>query len=226
MNNDEFVLYVQNSITNKAEKEGFENLNELEKVVELVSWLDYETIQGGLYTYYFNSSGNYANQVISGLETIGAYEAARIIKKTNSLFKGGIPPEDREERLKELKNIEPALEEATDDFYDKGELDELVEKFILENKDVFSKMQYPVEEQQPEKAGPKRCSLSYSEIKHCLKPGMYISEIESILGPEADFYGLVIPASGIVKYTVRLKEQDLRLETDKEGKLLNWETSK
>ncbi len=86
-----------------------ENLNVLnpsQQVVIIIENLEREINNGGFNQFYFNSSGNYANETIEYLKIIGANKTSEIVEKANNEWENGIVLKNRNERQKTLKNIE------------------------------------------------------------------------------------------------------------------------
>lgn len=116
---------IMNSCSDKAQREGHDALNEVERVVVLVSWVKFEVALGGLDTFYYNSAGDQAVPTVDALEAVGATRAAKALRAANALFPGGSPPRDREKRfdglvaVRELPN-EPL--EILEREFDTGEL--------------------------------------------------------------------------------------------------------
>ena len=119
-------------------------LNDCQKVFLIIENLEREINNGGFHQFYWNSSGNYANETVDALVKIGAKKTAEIVKKANSEFKNGIVPSDRDKRDKELSEIENRAMDNWNNcdnlFYDYEEnLTELLIDFVLENKSDFEK---------------------------------------------------------------------------------------
>ena len=138
MENGDFELNVKNGIIAKVEIKGFDGLSQKEKIVELVSKFDFETTQGGLYAFYYNTSGSQAIETVEALEAMGANEIADILKDTNGLFGSGKPPKNQEERREELLGLAESMEEYTEKLYDSVELFDLIDDYILDNRADFS----------------------------------------------------------------------------------------
>lgn len=81
-------------------------LTDAEKVFFYNQELEREINNGGFAQFYYNSSGNYANELIDSLKLIGAYKTADIVKKANDQFLDGKVPKDRNTRLKEFPDLE------------------------------------------------------------------------------------------------------------------------
>jgi len=120
----------------KRQQYGFEKLNDSERVVSLVSYFQYELEFGGIDGFYYNSAGDYAVETVWALEQIGAIHAAKVLKRINALFPGGVPAKDqgtRQEDLERLSN-EPddPFEELEEEFLsDDPGMWECLEKFII-----------------------------------------------------------------------------------------------
>lgn len=119
-------------------------LNNSQKVLWIIENLEREINNGGFNQFYWNSSGNYANETIDALILIEAYKTAEIVKKANSEFKNGSVPKDRAERQNELELIEENAEEnwnnLDSEFYEyNDDLTELLIAFVINNKSDFEK---------------------------------------------------------------------------------------
>ena len=103
--------------------------------------LEEEVNNGGFDQFFFNSSGNLANEVVHAFTEIGAVKTADICRKAFSVY-GEEVPADRDERqdILELLNEEQEeiLERCADVFFDYEEnLNELNYAFVMRNKDDF-----------------------------------------------------------------------------------------
>ena len=95
-------------VIEKLEKSGSDSLSELETTILSVWLLEADVNNGGFNQYFWNSSGDFANQVVSSLHRIGAAETADIVKAALANFPNSAPPTNRDER----QNILEALEES------------------------------------------------------------------------------------------------------------------
>jgi HPt (histidine-containing phosphotransfer) domain-containing protein len=116
-----------------------DRLNDVQKVFYFNQYLEKEVNNGGFNQFYFNSSGNFAHEIIGSLQTIGAKKTAEIIKKANAQFPNNKVPKDREERQNILEQIEEganvAWEELDQKFYTyEDDLNSLNMEYIRENK--------------------------------------------------------------------------------------------
>lgn len=96
-----------------------EELSPAEQVVALTINLDDQVQNGGLVQYFDNSYGDHAGFTLDALLSIGAEGPADAYRRALSVFPGGVPPVDTEERSK----IVSSLTEDQFDFLNK--LDEI-----------------------------------------------------------------------------------------------------
>ncbi|WP_131248763.1 DMP19 family protein [Aquimarina atlantica] len=142
---DMIVVKIDSYLNEKCEYgQKIDRLNEPQKVLLIVENLEREINNGGFNQFYWNSSGDYANETIDALIKIGAKKTAEIVKKANSKFKNGIVPKDRTERQNELELIQEKAEESWNDcdsdFYKYEEnITELLISYVLRNKSDFEK---------------------------------------------------------------------------------------
>ena len=123
------------------------NLNAEQRVFYVVQDLQNEVNNGGFGQYFYNDSGDFANEAVSAFERIGAYEIANVCKKAVGIY-GDKVPTDRDEREdiltpddeKEEERIEEILKECDDTFFEyEDNLVELIYQFIINNKESFLK---------------------------------------------------------------------------------------
>ncbi|WP_157811891.1 DMP19 family protein [Tenacibaculum sp. SZ-18] len=142
---DMIIMEIDTYLNKKCEYgEKVDRLNESQKVLLIVENLEREINNGGFHQFYWNSSGEYANETIDALIKIGANETAEIVKKANSEFKNEIVPKDRAERHNELELIEEKAKEnwnkCDSEFYEyQDNLIELLIAFVIKNKPDFEK---------------------------------------------------------------------------------------
>jgi hypothetical protein len=142
---DMIVVEIDSYLNKKCEYgQKIDRLNESQKAILIVENLEREINNGGFNQFYWNSSGNYANETIDALIKIGANKTAEIVKKANSEFKNGIVPKDREKRQDELELIEDKAKEnwnnLDSEFYEyNDDLTELLITFVIKNKSDFEK---------------------------------------------------------------------------------------
>ncbi len=143
-----FVIEMDQYIAEKCEYgDKMEILNEQQRVFYITQALEMEVNNGGFAQFFFNSSGEFANELVSSFEKIGAMKTAEICKKAISIY-GDEVPTDRDERQdvispddeKEEERIEEILNECDDAFFEyEDNLVELNYQFIINNKESFLK---------------------------------------------------------------------------------------
>lgn len=138
------VLDLYNVICQKCENGDLINeLNGIERVFYLCQTFEIEMNNGGIDQYYRNSSGNYANETVEALVTIGAKHTALILDRGNGVFKEGIVPEDRNERIDEMEHFDYSeiswlFDELDHEFYQYIEnIERLTLEYVLRNKEAF-----------------------------------------------------------------------------------------
>ncbi len=73
-------------------------------IYSITVWIR-EVDNGGLEQFYYNSTGDYIEEVVKGLKLIGAEEHLRILQESFKLFLNKLPPTKRKKRLKILKSM-------------------------------------------------------------------------------------------------------------------------
>ncbi|MDD6467521.1 MAG: DMP19 family protein [Erysipelotrichaceae bacterium] len=114
-------------------------LNEHERVFFVTQILEQEVNNGGFSQFFYNSSGDFANELIDSFIKIGAFQTAEICKKALTIFNGKVLT-DRDEREKQLDrlNCEDLLNECDDAFYNYEEnLEALNYDYIMKYQEFF-----------------------------------------------------------------------------------------
>ncbi len=88
---------------------------ERKEIVRLVKLLEDEVDNGGFDQFFFNSGGDEIEEMIEGLQKIGALKTADIAKRAAAKFPGGMPPKDRFVRQDVLLDI---VSPEADAFYE------------------------------------------------------------------------------------------------------------
>jgi len=117
-------------------------LTEAERTLYITTVLEAEVNNGGFDQYFFNSSGNSANEAAEEFRKIGAFRIAEICEKAVSVFGGKVPVdwEERQERLEELDEdmLEEVLGECDDAFYEyEDDLDALRYAYVMKHREQF-----------------------------------------------------------------------------------------
>lgn len=109
-------------------------------VYHLVTF-DGEIHNGGFNLVFESSLGNYCDELLSGLNKVGARNSARLLKSAMSHFPGSKVPSDYNARLEawlpivESGDVEEALFQLDDEFYaDKDKLIGLLDDYVRSNK--------------------------------------------------------------------------------------------
>lgn len=87
-------------------------LSDAEKVVLFVENLEREVNNGGFHQFFWNSSGDFANETLASLKLIGANKTAEIVSRAYSEWPNSTIPSDRQKRQNILEKIEDKAEES------------------------------------------------------------------------------------------------------------------
>tara|TARA_R110002051_G_scaffold321266_2_gene408484 strand:- start:607 stop:1074 length:468 start_codon:yes stop_codon:yes gene_type:complete len=83
----EIIELVGTVLWNKAsEVSSFEQLSEPEKTFVYIDIFEGELNNGGLFDFFYNTSGAFAHQVLDAYQAIGAEESAAIVSQALALF--------------------------------------------------------------------------------------------------------------------------------------------
>lgn len=83
----EIIELVGTVLWNKAsEVSSFEQLSEPEKTFVYIDVFEGELNNGGLFDFFYNTSGAFAHQVLDAYQAIGAEESAAIVSQAIALF--------------------------------------------------------------------------------------------------------------------------------------------
>jgi len=85
---------------------GLETLSADEKVFHLVDQMDREVNNGGFSQFFTNSAGDYSMDTLDALKLIGAKKTAKLLAEAISLFPGGAPPADRDDRTRLVEGMD------------------------------------------------------------------------------------------------------------------------
>lgn len=119
-----------------------ERLNASEKTFLWIENLEREVNNGGFDQFYFNSSGDFANETVTALKVIGAFKTAEIVRTANSEFKNENVPKIRIERQNEQEIIREKATETWNKCYEQfylyeDDLSSLLIKFVRNHKKDF-----------------------------------------------------------------------------------------
>ena len=139
-----FVVAMTEHLDNKTQYgEDMSALSEAERIFYITQTLEMEVNNGGFSQFFYNSSGNFSNELVGAFTAIGANATAAICQKVISAFGRDIPV-DRDEREEMLDGLESdefdeILEECDNAFFDyEDNLNELNYNFVMKNKEFFN----------------------------------------------------------------------------------------
>ena len=141
---NDFVVAMTEHLDNKTQYgEDMSALSEAERIFYITQTLEMEVNNGGFSQFFYNSSGNFSNELVGAFTAIGANATAAICQKAISAFGRDIPVDrdEREEMLDELENdeIDEILEKCDSAFLDyEDNLTELNYNFVMNNKESFT----------------------------------------------------------------------------------------
>ena len=118
-------------------------LSKEERIFYITQILEMEVNNGGFSQFFYNSSGDFSNELVGAFTAIGANATAAICQKAISAFGRDIPVDrnEREEMLDELEIdvIDEILEECDSAFCDyEDDLNQLNYNFVIKNKESFT----------------------------------------------------------------------------------------
>lgn len=135
-----FIINTWDLVCEKCEYgDAIEKLNEHERVFFVTQTLEQEVNNGGFAQFFYNSSGDYSNELVDAFVKIGALKTAEICKKALAVFNGKVPT-DRDEREELLDGLEceDILDECDNAFYDYEEdLEALNHAYIMKYRGFF-----------------------------------------------------------------------------------------
>ena len=141
---NDFVVAMTEYLDSKTKYgEDMSVLSEPERIFYITQTLEMEVNNGGFSQFFYNSSGNFSNELVGAFTAIGANATAAICQKAISAFGRDIPvdSDEREKMLDELESdeIDEILEECDSAFFDyEDNLNELNYNFVMKNKESFT----------------------------------------------------------------------------------------
>lgn len=123
--------------------DNIEKLNKSQRVFFLNQKFEMEMNNGGFDQFYFNSVGDFADEIIDTLRAINANKTADLVLKANEQFPESKVPNDRDERQEIMEKIEESIEgpwnELDTKFYNyEDDLNSLNIEFIRKNRTDFN----------------------------------------------------------------------------------------
>ena len=140
-----FVVDMYGLICEKCKYgDAMENLNAFERVFYVTQELEAEVNNGGFSQFFYNSSGDFSNELVHVFTEIGAYKTAEICKKALSAFGRELPADrtERENILDEMDwdGINDILSQCDDAFYNYEEdLNALNRAYIMQHREFFDR---------------------------------------------------------------------------------------
>ena len=134
------VIDTFSAIDEKCEYgDAMKKLNEHERIFYITQTLEQEVNNGGFSQYFYNSSGNFANEAVHAFTQIGALKTAEICKKAVAVFNGQVPVDrDERENLLESLDCEDFFDECDNAFYDyEDDLEALNYAYIMNHRKFF-----------------------------------------------------------------------------------------
>ncbi|MBR7122492.1 MAG: DMP19 family protein [Oscillospiraceae bacterium] len=135
-----FVVDMCDAVCKKCEYgDDIEKLNEHERVFYVTQILEQEVNNGGFSQFFFNSSGDFSNELVDAFTKIGALKTAEICKKALDVFNGKVPTDrDEREELLNCLDCDDVLSECDDEFYEyEDNLEKLNYKYIMDHRSFF-----------------------------------------------------------------------------------------
>ena len=140
--NTDKIIAIGELIDNKiGDSNSLENLSDSEKTVLYVNILEREVNNGGFGQFFYNSSGQYAHEILGAYQKIEAYKTADIIKRAINLFPTLPVPknwETRQDIVLEIDSDAGLWNELDNEFYKyEDNISDLTIKFVEQNKVDF-----------------------------------------------------------------------------------------
>ena len=140
----DFVIAMTGHLNEKTHYgEDMSVLSDAERIFYITQILEMEVNNGGFSQFFYNSSGDFSNELVNAFTAIGANKTAAICQKAINAFGRDIPVDrdEREEMLDELESdeLDAILNECDDAFFAYEEdLNKLNYNFVMKNKEQFS----------------------------------------------------------------------------------------
>jgi len=141
---NDFVIAMTEHLNEKTQYgDDLSVLSDAERIFYITQTLEMEVNNGGFSQFFYNSSGDFSNELVGAFTAIGANATAAICQKAIDAFGRDIPA-DRDARIELLEKLEgdefdEILEECDDAFFAYEEdLNELNYNFVMKNKEQFS----------------------------------------------------------------------------------------
>lgn len=142
-NPTQFVIEMDKLISEKCVfGEKMEALNKDERLFYISQEVEREVNNGGFDQFFFNSSGNFSNEIVEVFKTIGTGARSEICQRAVDVFGATVPVDSFErqdlmEELDEDKRYEIWSDCDSDYYACEDDLDSLIYSFIIEHKASF-----------------------------------------------------------------------------------------
>ncbi len=140
----DFIIALSDYIAEKCQYgEEMPALSHPERVFYITLTLEMEVNNGGFSQYFYNSSGNFAGELVGAFTEIGAVRTAEICRQAISAFDREIPADRdaRQDMLDEYESeeLDDRLNECDSAFYEyEDDLETLNYRYVLRNKASFT----------------------------------------------------------------------------------------
>ena len=140
---NDFVIAMKEHLDEKSQYgENMSVLSDAERIFYITQTLEMEVNNGGFSQFFYNSSGDFSNELVGAFTAIGANTTAGICQKAMDAFGRDIPVDrnERQEMLDELESdeLDALLGECDDAFFAyEDDLNELNYTFVMNNKAQF-----------------------------------------------------------------------------------------
>ncbi|MEA4832478.1 MAG: DUF4375 domain-containing protein [Oscillospiraceae bacterium] len=141
---NQFLIAMNSYLCRKCNYgEDIGKLTEAEKIFYLNIQFESEVNNGGFSQFFFNSSGDFANETSNSLHIIGAEQTEKIYNKALLTLGGNLPKDqsDRQELLDSIltEAVDEILNECDTEFYKYPDnLEDLNFQFIIKNREQFN----------------------------------------------------------------------------------------
>ncbi len=140
---NDFVIAMTEYLSEKTQYgEDMSVLSDAERIFYITQMHEMEVNNGGFSQFFFNSGGDFSNELVGAFTAIEATATAAICQKAIDAFGRDIPVDrdERQEVLDELSDkLDRIFEECDDAFYNyEDDLNELNYQFVMKNKEQFT----------------------------------------------------------------------------------------
>jgi hypothetical protein len=133
-----FAIGLSNLVFPRCQRDGFQALTAAERVVYCVDELEREVNNGGFDQFFFNSSGDVAEDTVAALEAISAQKAASIVRRAMARLPGGTAPRDRNQRQQVMAQASANWEDLDEEYYSyPDDLTALLRAYVEQHRGEF-----------------------------------------------------------------------------------------